>query len=120
MDSQKKNATVNQMWLGVLGALATIGVVVFALYEIGPENEPPPVNSLSIIDAGLSDACVLRTTSPGETVSVHRRPGEQEMIVADLPHDTTLEVIHVRESWVEISGPSEGWVSRRYTVVECE
>lgn len=109
------------MWMGVFAALVVIAGIAFALWEIGPENEPPPVNDLSIIDAGLNPGCVLRVTEPGGTVPVHRRPGDREMIVADLPHDTALDVVHVRASWVEISGPiAEGYVNRRFTVRECE
>ncbi len=119
MDERDKQREVGKMWVGVFAALVVIVLICYALYEIGPENEPPPVNDTREIDAGLAPGCTLRATQPGSAVPVHRRPGPGEMIVGEVPHDAELDVISVRRSWVEVRGPLAGWIDRRFVVTVC-
>lgn len=119
MDDRETKQQVGKMWVGVLGALVVIALICVALYEIGPENEPPPVNDTRSLDAGLAPGCALRASQPGSTVPVHHRPGPGEMIVGDVPHDAELDVISVRRAWVEVRGPVAGWIDRRYVVTVC-
>lgn len=114
-----KHHDLGRMWLGVIAALGAIALICIVLYQIGPENEPPPVNDTRVIDAGLQEGCELRASMPGSVVPVYFRPNPGEMIVGDIPHDTVLDTVSVRGSWVEVRGPVAGWVDRRYVVSSC-
>ena len=116
---QRAKETVTKTWLGVFVGLGIVGAVVYVLWVRGPERVPPPVNQTRALEFELQEGCELRVSHPGGRAEVVSRPERGAMVVGDLEDGAHLDFTSVRVDWVELEGPVEGWVDRRYVSEWC-
>ena len=114
-----KKDTLRQTWFGVFVGICVALAAGYVVWMRGPDVVPPPVNNVQSVDFELEEGCELRVALPGAEADVLYRPQVNAMIVGSIPHDTALEFNSVRRDWVEVSGPTEGWVSRRDVATVC-
>ncbi len=127
MDPRLRRKNIREMWtrtvLGLAAVVAVCLVVYVVLLATSNEREPPAVQVMDHIDAGLNDGCYLiaeDTTRPEAAAEVRARPSPLEMVTGEIPNGTRLEVGSVRASFVRVTAPREGWMERRYTRRVCE
>lgn len=125
MDPRVRKKAVREMWMktviGVVVAFA-IGIGLYVvLIATSPDAEPPPETLLSTIDAGLheDDCDLVASPSQGSEVEVRRRPRPMEMVVGHVADGVVLDVVSVRQSFVQVRAPVEGWIDRRETRRQC-
>ena len=115
----KKN-TLRQTWFGVFIGVCVALAAGYVVWVRGPDVVPPPVNNVQSVDFALDEGCELRVALPGNEANVLYRPQTNAMVVGTIPHNAVLEFDSVRTSWIEVTRPVEGWVSRRDVATVCE